>query len=177
MEPTELECCVLGIVWERGPVTAHAIRTELLASRSSFWSGSAGAIYPLVARLEKRGLLRTEARPWGDRVKRELTLTPAGLAALRAWLAPLPGWAGAVTFDPIRTRLFFLGALPAESWSAFLDDAEAKVRAEKAALQAELAKLSGRFERLAAGGALRELEARLGWLGEVRRELAGPEFC
>jgi DNA-binding PadR family transcriptional regulator len=53
-----LEGCVLGILWERGPCTAYAARKVLRESPSPYWSGSAGAVYPLLARLEGRRLVR-----------------------------------------------------------------------------------------------------------------------
>ena len=129
MESTELEGCVLGIVWERGPCTAYVIRTVFLESLSPYWSGSAGSIYPLVARLEARGLVAARVEPRGGRSRKELSITPEGVAALHAWLRPLPEWTGSVPVDPVRTRMFFLGALPPEEQEAFVADAETKARA------------------------------------------------
>ena len=174
MEPTELESCVLGIVWERGPCTAYVIRTVFRESLSSYWSGSAGAIYPLVARLEARGLIAAKTAAWGERSKKELTITPEGLAALRSWLRPLPKWTGSPPVDPIRTRMFFLGTLPAEEWEAFLADAEARIRADMDTIRQECESLRQKGEilnALATQGGLRAQEARLQWLAEVRREL------
>lgn len=174
MEPTELESCVLGIVWERGPCTAYVIRTVFKASLSSYWSGSAGAIYPLVARLEARGLIAAKTAAWGERSKKELTITPEGLAALRSWLQPLPDWTGSPPVDPIRTRMFFLGVLPKEEWTAFLGDAEARIRADIEAVREECETLQRKGETLnalATRGGLYAQEARLRWLTEVRREL------
>ncbi len=52
---SELEAVVLGLVWSDGPCTAYAVRRTVQASLSAQWSGSAGAVYPAVARLEQRG--------------------------------------------------------------------------------------------------------------------------
>ena len=54
---SELEGAVLGVIWQEGPCTAYTIRKQFVASPSPQWSGSAGAIYPLVRRLEKKRLL------------------------------------------------------------------------------------------------------------------------
>ena len=72
---TELEAVVLGLVWLRGPLTAYAVRRELGASP--------GAVYPLLRRLEKDGLLRGRAQSWGERGKTEYSVAPRGLEALR----------------------------------------------------------------------------------------------
>ena len=173
---TELEYSVLGVVWQTGPLTAYEIAKPFAQSPSTYWSGSAGAIYPLVNRLEERGLLQSETAKWNSRKKRVFTITAEGLKMLRAWLTPpFPPDAGAVSFDPIRTRVSFLGALPARQREKFLDDAERVIREGLEAVEKVLARESAeggnRFEALSARGGIHELQARLKWLAEVRREL------
>lgn len=173
--PTELEAAVLGLVDRHGPCTAYAVRREFLDSPTTYWSGSAGAIYPLVSRLEERGLLTARHVPWGRSTKKEVSLTRAGRRALRRWLVPpLPTWAASHTVDPVRTRLHHLDALDPEDRLAFVDDAEAKVRLHLADVRGRLQCSNGDdplFERLALRGVVLELEARSRWLGEVRREI------
>ncbi len=133
---SELECFVLGLVWRHGPCAPYDVRRLLAESPSTQWSASAGSIYPLAARLEKAGYLRGRARRTGKRARRELTLTPKGLRALRTWIGPVMApEAATVTHDPLRSRARFLGALtPAQrrAWvraaRATLDDVETKVR-------------------------------------------------
>ena len=178
MESTELEGCVLGIVWERGPCTAYVIRTVFLESLSPYWSGSAGAIYPLVARLEARGLVAARVEPRGGRSRKELSLTPEGLAALHAWIRPLPEWTGSVPVDPVRTRMFFLGALPQEEQEAFVADAETKARAAAESLRQEHEAAVRRgeiWEARATHGAILVQKARIEWLAEVLREIRSLE--
>lgn len=178
MEATELESCVLGIVWASGPCTAYVIRKVFLDSLSPYWSGSAGAIYPLVARLEARGLITARVEPRGERSRKELTITSDGLAALRSWLLPLPEWTGFVPVDPVRTRMFFLGALPPEEQEAFLAEAEARARAGLESIRAEHEAHLGKgevWEARATRGALHLQEARIEWLAEVRREILDPQ--
>lgn len=174
MEATELEGCVLGIVWAWGPCTAYVVRKVFLDSLSPYWSGSAGAIYPLVARLEGRGLIVSRAEPRGGKSRRELTITPEGVATLHTWLLPLPEWTGSVPVDPVRTRMFFLGAVSPEQQEAFLADAEAKARAALDAIRQEHeghVQKAEVWEARATRGAIRVQEARIKWLAEVRREL------
>src|SRR6476659_7226575 len=61
---TELEQCVLGVIWRDGPMTAYEIAALFTKSLSPYWSGSAGAIYPVVQRLRKRGLVRGTRKSW-----------------------------------------------------------------------------------------------------------------
>jgi DNA-binding PadR family transcriptional regulator len=170
---TELESCVLGVTWQRGPCTAYVIRREFAISSSSHWSSSAGSIYPVLARLESLGLIAAEEASWGTGTKKQYRITPDGLTLLRAWIGPpLAPWVGQATFDPVRTRMDFLGALTPAKRRRFVAEAERVTREEleryKNGPELQNPDL---YERLAGLGVVCELEGRLRWLGEVQREL------
>src|SRR5687767_8460637 len=170
-ERTELESCVLGVVWLRGPCTAYVVRQEFTVSRSSHWTGSAGAIYPLLRRLAKSGLIRARKRTWGRGGKQEFSITPRGLETLRAWIGPpLPPWTAAPAFDPVRTRLTFLMAVPKPRRRRFIAAALENLDAEIAAHERDMAEAEG-LEKLVTLGALRELEGRRRWLGDVKKAI------
>ena len=175
-ELTELEQCVIGVIWRDGPMTAYEVAAHFSASLSPYWSGSAGAIYPVVKRLRKRGLLRGVQRAWNGRRKSMLTTTPAGKASLRAWLRPpLPPEGGGTTFDPIRTRLFFINVLPADQRLAFIADAERAVNEQIRLNEEHRREEDARgdlLEALGALGVILELKARRQWLRAVRKHLA-----
>ena len=68
---SELEAFVLGLIWQFGPISPYAIRRHMHQSPSTQWSASAGAIYPLVAKLEKSKLVAAgpvKADPRGKRI-------------------------------------------------------------------------------------------------------------
>jgi DNA-binding PadR family transcriptional regulator len=171
---SELECFVLGLIWKDGPCTAYALRQKLQASPSTQWSGSAGAIYPLVRRLERAGLLKSKPSGRGRRASLEYVTTQKGEAALRTWIGPpLPPEAVTVTHDPIRSRLRFLSALPPQQRRAWIE-----------AALAALEDLSGRVKAwalahaddadpftaiLTRSGEL-DIQARATWLREARRK-------
>jgi DNA-binding PadR family transcriptional regulator len=167
---TELEGCVLGLLKLRGPRTPYAIRREFLASPTPHWSGSAGAIYPLVGRLAKRGLVRA-ARGTGDgRGGTLYALTAAGGRALRGWLGPpLSPLTLGLPPDPIRTRVGFLGLLPEEERRSFLAAAEEDLRRQ---LAEALPPADDPFERWAARALYLMREARLAWVREMAEALA-----
>lgn len=172
---TELESCVLGVVWLRGPCTAYVVRQEFLASESSHWSGSGGAIYPVLRRLEKEKLIRARMHAWGTGKKKEFEITDRGLEALRAWIGPpLPQWTAAPTFDPVRTRMSFLGALPAAKRAKFVAEARKNVDEEIVAIERKLAahdREAEPFEYHVIVGTRHELDARAKWLAQVAREI------
>jgi DNA-binding PadR family transcriptional regulator len=83
---TTLDRALLGII-DRGPSSGYDIHRLFSATPMAVFSASPGSIYPALARLERRGLLRakldsaTEARP-----RRVYSITRQGVAALEAWL-------------------------------------------------------------------------------------------
>lgn len=168
---TELESCVLGVVWQRGPCTAYTVRREFAISSSSHWSSSAGSIYPVLARLERLGLIAAEEESWGSGSKTQYHATADGLARLKAWIGPpLQDWAAASTFDPIRTRTFFLGALTPAVRRRFLAEAERMTKAELTRVRNEQPP-EDPWEHLGWQGVICELDGRLRWLGMARKRV------
>jgi DNA-binding PadR family transcriptional regulator len=174
-ELTELEQCVTGVVWRDGPLTAYEVASLFARSLSPYWSGSAGAIYPAVKRLMASGLLRGKRRDWNGKNKTVLTATPAGVRMLRGWLGnQLPPEAGAPTFDPVRTRMFFIDVLSPGERHTFVKEAERVTREQLARTRQTLKGQESRgetSEALGSLGAIYELEARLRWLRAVRKRL------
>lgn len=131
---TELEGVVVGIAHRDGPCTAYEIRRLLAASPSTQWSGSAGAVYPLVRRLTGLGFLRAISHPVRTKSMCYVA-TPKGVDALRAWMGPPFGDAvRTVSHDPLRSRaamLAILGGDERRAWVAaalgVLDEVEAAV--------------------------------------------------
>ena len=115
---TELEGAVLGVVVRDGPCTPYAVKELFRASPSEFWSGSAGAIYPLMKRLEQRGLVASEGGSTGRRGHRTYRVTQGGRRAFVRWMTDAER-AAAIGFDPLRTRLVFLDHLSERSRAEF----------------------------------------------------------
>jgi DNA-binding PadR family transcriptional regulator len=170
---TELEGGVLALIRLRGPCTPYAIRKEFLASSTPYWSGSAGAIYPLFRRLRQRRLIRTSRSTGDGRNGRLYTLTAAGTRALDIWLRPplSPSVIGSPP-DPIRTRVGFFGILSSRSRQAFVREARLSLQAQLKNLAAELkASPFDPFDHLAQRGRYLAMKARLAWVNEVAAEL------
>ena len=172
---TELESCVLGAIWLRGPCSAYAIRREFAESNSSYWSSSSGSIYPVIKRLHALGLVSAAAKPSDKRGRRDLVVTARGACVLRAWVHDLPDWTAKPSLDPVRARMNFLAVLDTRSAQLdFIDRAAAAARMQIDTLKGQVreTKENSRVEHLANLGSLYEVQARLRWLEAVRRELA-----
>jgi DNA-binding PadR family transcriptional regulator len=170
---TELEGCILGLVWAEGPCSAYNLRKQIQSSPNPNWSASAGAIYPLVERLQARKLIRATAHAQGRRHSKRYVVTQAGSKKLCEWMAPpLSEELVGVPVDPLRTRLYFLGALPKAQQTVFFSDAERGIREQTRIVERDLAKsvAKDRIAAFAARGALAALHARLAWIRDVATE-------
>ncbi|WP_288015612.1 PadR family transcriptional regulator [Blastomonas sp.] len=117
---TNLEGAALAEIASRGSATSYAIAQVFARSPSEYWSGSAGAVYPLIKRLAARGLLEPSAAAAGKRQRLDYQITPAGRVALEEWLLDAQSAAG-MGFDPLRTRLGHLHLVSPEQRREFLD--------------------------------------------------------
>jgi DNA-binding PadR family transcriptional regulator len=167
---SEMEACVLALIWSNGPSTPYSLRQVFLKSPSPQWSGSAGSIYPLVERLERRKLIRSAARSTGRRESKLFTLTAAGSRAIEDWLEPnVPDWVAGVPPDPLRTRIRFLGVLPLEKQKELLRVAQQSVDWHLGEMLRDYKerRAKGGFEYWMARGALMAMRARRAWLREM----------
>jgi DNA-binding PadR family transcriptional regulator len=171
---SELEGVAVGIITKHQPCTAYALRKELKDSPSSHWRGSAGAIYPLLERLEKEKLITTSADSSDGRGRRLLSVTTAGKQALRSWMRALnDNNRIAEVFDPLRTRVFFLDSL---SRKEQLEFAEQTLSALESYLESTRIHLEDRpgndlFGYLGARGGTLNAENRLEFIREVLHHL------
>lgn len=117
---TDLEGAVLGLVARDGPVTAYAVMRSFMRSPSRFWSGSSGAIYPLLKRIKVRGFIAGQSAQKGNRNATAFVLTTQGRDALNAWLLDADR-AADIGFDPLRTRLYFLNLVSTADRNRLLD--------------------------------------------------------
>ena len=165
---SELEGCVLGHLEKHGGSTAYAVRQSFLHSPSSHWSGSAGAVYPALARLETRGLVKSVGAAQGGRQAWRYSLTPVGRRRFFAWLEPpfLPEVLS-VPPDPLRTRMSFLDLLSPARRAEFVDVAIDGLRRHLETLRAWPA--AGGDECLAHDAAQHVMRARIAWLEGLRR--------
>jgi DNA-binding PadR family transcriptional regulator len=116
---TDLEGAVLAEIAKRSVATSYVVARAFAASPSEYWSGSAGAVYPLIKRLSARGYLTAHANADGKRARLDYRLTEAGQVALKDWLLDAKRASG-MGFDPLRTRLAHLELVDAAQRRKFL---------------------------------------------------------
>lgn len=111
---------VLGMI-VLGARSGYDIRRAAERSVRFFWALGPPQVYAELKRLEAAELItgRDEAR--GERARRTFAATPAGEAALRAWLVDDDQVGALELRDPELLRLFFADAVDAESARARLD--------------------------------------------------------
>jgi len=174
--PSELESFVLGLLWQIGPSSPYDLRRHMLASPSTQWSASAGAIYPLMRRLESVGLLSSAHAQNGKRERRVYSITPPGKSALKQWIGPpLAADAVSVMYDPMRSRARFLGALPKSQRAAWLKTARAaldQVEANVRSWHEQFGDSDDPFRALMTRHGELDVQMRRKWLDELERLLA-----
>jgi DNA-binding PadR family transcriptional regulator len=100
---TELEGAILTLLYMEGAMTSYGVRRAFLDSPSSFWSASAGAIYPALKRMEIAGLLISTDASRGRRPAKSLSLSEAGKTSMFEWVTNVSTAIGP-GFDPFRLR-------------------------------------------------------------------------
>jgi len=94
---TNLEHLLLGLLHQK-PASGYALRKNFTTTPLGHYSDSPGSIYPALNRLRRRHLLQPlKGQPANGRGTLVFTLTPQGLAELRAWLQR------PVTLDEVRS--------------------------------------------------------------------------
>jgi DNA-binding PadR family transcriptional regulator len=118
-ELTDLEGAALALIARHGVTTSYVIAKTFADSPSEFWSGSAGAVYPLIKRLLEKNFIAASAAAAGKRARTDYRMTDAGRVAFRAWLLDATRAAG-IGFDPLRTRAIHLDQVSAAERAQFL---------------------------------------------------------
>lgn len=149
---------------------------ELKASPSSHWRASAGAIYPLLARLENDGLIKSTRDADDGRGRKLLTIMPPGKKALKAWIKEIvsPDLISEV-FDPLRSRIFFLGALAKTDQIGFAEAVLGALDQYLAVTQEYLLETSASddlFKHLGAIGGVMNAESRIDLLKAVLTQIS-----
>lgn len=172
---TELQGAALGIIGLSSPCTPYQVRRVFQQSPSPHWTGSSGAIYPMIRKLESAGLIRSRRYAVGRRPCRKYSITPAGNRALQKWLRDaITDKTIGVPVDALRTRIRFLATLPSPRRAKLINEVQHRLARHIEAVRADCRRrrASGDlFLYLATRGAVLTLRARQVWLQEIRQRL------
>jgi DNA-binding PadR family transcriptional regulator len=162
---TELEGAILAEIHHRASHTAFQVRQSFKRSPSEEWSGSAGAVYPAIRRLEAAGFI--VAKPMaGGRGARHLSLSRAGITALDDWVANAERATG-IGIDPFRLRASLWLCLPAGRWQRMRAKLIKALEERNAALE-DFARRAHTTARAGANLAIEANRARIHWLMTAR---------
>ena len=169
---SDMEAVVLGVVWRDGPCTAYHVRKEFVESPATFWSGSQGAIYPLLKKLEKLGLIEVEPDKTDKRKTKSLTVSRKGKRQLSTWYDPnLVGGQVLREFDGLRSRVFFIEVLTDKQRQRFFDHVRLELTQQQENAKERLKTETCRINKLALQGMIASDNARMDWMRVVEREL------
>jgi DNA-binding PadR family transcriptional regulator len=171
-ELTDLEGHVLAYFAAGRADSAYKVMRIFQTSPVSGLSGSSGAIYPIVKRLRKRGLLAAEPVEQSARKAERVTCTQAGHEAARRWVLTLRP-ADFFPVDPLRTKLSFLSLASSQEQLGWLCAASESIVERLAEIDQYGQGRSGIHDSLALDGARRTLQARHAWLQAAIVDLFG----
>jgi len=170
-DASQLGYALLGLLNQQ-PMSGYDLKKIFTSTAMGSFSDSPGAIYPALTRLEKHGLARgTVEETTSLRKRRVFEITPAGLAAFKAWMqSPITRDDVMRRLDELMLRFSFMDQTLGEQRAVrFLNELAEQVGAYIPGLKQYLEShasempLSG---RLALGCGIQEYEMRLRWARE-----------
>jgi DNA-binding PadR family transcriptional regulator len=131
-----LHYIILGLLGAH-PMSGYDIKRAFDRSLATYWNAGNSQIYTTLKMLAARKLVSSETVQQEGRPNRRVySLTPAGRAALDAWLAePVPS---RFTKDEFLTRLFFCGQTSDEIALRHLEEHEESLHAQLADMERAL---------------------------------------
>jgi len=167
---TDNEGALLALVLRRQPITGYQIGKFFESSPVHTFNTSKGKLYPMIHRLEERGLLAAEDVPGDHRGTHRYVCTEAGRQVLRNWaLAIRPEHE--LLHDPLRKKLQAFELLTHEERLAWCDKAIERLRRKLGEVEQWPPEVEGPFGDIVQENARAALASRLQWLAEARERL------
>ena len=151
----------MGLLARIEPASAYLIGKIFARSPVSNFGVSKGKIYPLIERLERRGLIE-RSTPSSE----ALLTTQAGREAIRGWLKGLKP-SHFITEDPLRMRLQSFDLLSREEQLQWIVAAKEGLRQKLAELENYTSVSEIPFKDLIWDSAASSIRSRLDWLDKV----------
>jgi DNA-binding PadR family transcriptional regulator len=163
---TDDEGTFLALLIRVQPATAYQLSKIYADSPVSNIGTSKGKIYPLVERLQKRGLLKK--RPVRDdaRGSEWLECTAAGREAVRSWVMDIKP-THILLEDPLRTKLQSFDLLSKDEQLEWVVKAKAGLQEKLEELEAYGREVTVPFKELVHDNAVSSVQSRMRWLDRV----------
>jgi DNA-binding PadR family transcriptional regulator len=163
---TDDEGTFLALLVRVQPATAYQLSKIYADSPVSNIGTSKGKIYPLVERLETRGLLKKRPVKGDARGSEWLECTARGEAAVRAWVLDIrPNHI--LLEDPLRTKLQSFDLLSRDEQLEWIVEAKSDLQNKLDELEAYAAEVTVPFKELVHDNAVSSVRCRMDWLDRV----------
>lgn len=163
---TDHEGTFLSLVLRLQPVTAYQVTKIYEDSPVSNFNTSKGKIYPLIRRLDERGLLVKRLVTGDRRGTEELSCTDSGREAVRSWVMEIRS-THLLLDDPLRTKVQSFGLLSNAERLQWIVAAKAQLHDKLAELDAYGKDVDVPFKALVHDNAVSALRARMDWLDRM----------
>jgi len=140
---TTLGYALLGIL-ARGPLSGYDLARNLQMPIGYFWQANHSHIYPELARLEAKGLVRHEVVPQEHRPNKKLyTITDTGREALQQWIVT-PAEIAAPR-DELLLKVYSLWLIDRKQATVLIREQEQRFAEQHAQFEAIQAALAAKF--------------------------------
>ena len=171
---TDNEGALLTLVLREQPVTGYQILKAFESSPVHTFNTSKGKVYPLIHRLEERGLLAGEPVPGDHRGTQRFYCTESGKEVLRNWVCTIRP-ENELLHDPLRKKVQAFTLLTRDERRSWVRSATEQLSRKLAQVEAWSTEIEGPFGDLVKESARRALRSRLDWLELVRQRVEGGE--
>ena len=171
---TEHEGMILALVLRQQPVTAYQLFRMFEQSPVTSINSSKGQLYPAIRRLRERGLLDARKVAGDGRKSEELSVTEAGVAAVKEWTRDI-GATHIVLDDPLRTRILSFDVLSREERLEWIARAKALVKQRRAIVDEYNSSVDVPYQDFAYSSVVGTLRLKMEWLDELLYHVASPE--
>ena len=163
---TDDEGTFLALLIRVQPATAYQLSKIYADSPVSNFGTSKGKIYPLVDRLEKRGLLKKRAVSGDARRSEWLECTAKGQEAVRAWVMEIRP-THLLLDDPLRTKLQSFDLLSKDEQLEWIVAAKDGLQKKLEELEAYAAEVTVPFKAQVHDNAVSSVRSRTEWLDRL----------
>jgi DNA-binding PadR family transcriptional regulator len=163
---TDDEGTFLALLVRVQPATAYQLSKIYADSPVSNIGTSKGKIYPMVERLQNRGLLKKRPVKGDARGSESLECTARGETAVRAWVLDIkPNHI--LLEDPLRTKLQSFDLLSRDEQLEWIVEAKSELQNKLDELEAYAAEVTVPYKELVHDNAVSSVRSRMDWLDRV----------
>lgn len=163
----------LSLVRRLQPTTAYQVAKVYEQSPVTNYKTHKGKIYPIIARLEARGLLEKRQVAGDGRGTEAISCTAAGEEALREWVMRSdPGHL--LTDDPLRMKVQTFDVLSNHERLTWIANTRDLLRRKLAEVEEYGRSVDLPFKDFVHDNAVRSIRTRIDWLDSLTASLAGP---